>query len=417
MLNRFRPAKRPGHPSYSERACWPQRYRKGVLSGILLLLLCLGLVACATPFGGGSQAAPTAGAATPTAGGATATATQSVLLGPRPCPTAVQSPAYWSGIVHTVAGVTSVARVQCANLMGTPELQALVTVTHQGGHALDVHVYTHITNPNPQQIFQLLNLYDGDAVISGYNTVLTAEVNQNSALNRGRSPANYQRDLFREFKWSDAQQTLVQIAFPGFFPDLTRYQAEADQAAVNQGHDPWKLDAIKVAQALAASSSFFNWGADAPARLISGGGQHDLNAVVEVKSLHPGGSTIRVSMSRLESNTNGGIWEVTDVSSPTLSISSPTSLARLHSPTTVTGRGPAFEGVIGSLRLLDHLYNQVGQAQVRGASGNGATTFSTSLSYTTDFSAGAQEGLLMLSTPSQADGSIATGTLLKVLLT
>ncbi|MBX5458169.1 MAG: hypothetical protein IRZ31_14840 [Thermogemmatispora sp.] len=413
MLKRFHLPKQPRDPKQSP---WPHCHRSTAFS-IIVLLFCLSLAACASPFGGGSQATPTAGTGTPATGGETPTASPVVLLGPRPCPTAVQSPAYWSGIVHAVAGVTSVARVQCGNLMGTPQLQALVTVAHQGGHAVDVHVYTGITNPNPQQIWELLNLYDGDAVISGYNTVLTAEVDQNSALNRGRSPGNYQRDLFREFKWSDAQQTLVQIAFPGFFPDLTRYQAEEDQAAVNQGHDPWKLDAVKVAQALAASSAFFNWGADASAHLISGGGQHDLNAVVEVKSPHPGGSTIRVSMSRLESNTNGGIWEVTEVSSPTLSISAPAALARLHSPTTVTGRGNAFEGVIGSLRLLDHLYNQVGQAQVRGASGNGSTSFSTNLTYTTDFSAGAQEGLLMLSMPSQADGSIATGTLVKVLLT
>ncbi|MBX5450112.1 Gmad2 immunoglobulin-like domain-containing protein [Thermogemmatispora sp.] len=415
MLNSFH---RPTRLRHRKHPHWPHSYRSLALSGgVLLLLLCLCLAACSAPFGGGSQGRSGASVtATVGTGGATATATPVVLLGPRPCPSAIQSAAYWSGIVHTVTSVTSVVRVQCANLMGTPELQALITVAHQGGHALDVHVYTHITSPNPQQIFQLLNLYDGDAVISGYNTVLTAEVDQNSALNRGRSPTNYQRDLFREFKWSDAQQTLVQIAFPAFFPDLTRYQAEADQAAVNQGHDPWKLDAIKVAQALAASSAFFNWGPNAPARLISGGGQHDVNAVVEVKSPHPGGGTIRVSMSRLESNTNGGIWEVTDVSSPTLSLSAPTAQARLQSPITVSGRGNAFEGVIGSLRVLDHLYNQIGQAQVRGASGNGPTSFSTKLTYSTDFQAGAQEGILMLSAPSQADGSIATGTLLKVLL-
>nr|BBH93443.1 hypothetical protein KTA_16420 [Thermogemmatispora argillosa] len=416
MLNCFHRPTRPKHPKHPLR---PHAYRGLTLSGgIVLLLLSLCLAACSSPFGGGSQGTSGTGAtATVGAGGATATASPVVLLGPRPCPSAIQTAAYWSSIVHAVAGVTSVTRVQCANLMGTPELQALVTVAHQGGHALDVHVYNHITGPNPQQIFQLLNLYDGDAIISGYNTVLTAEVDQNSALNHGRNPANYQRDLFREFKWSDAQQTLVQIAFPAFFPDLTRYQAEADQAAVNQGHDPWKLDAVKVAQALAASTAFFNWGPNAPAHLISGGGQHDVNALVEVKSPHPGGSTIRVSMSRLESNTNGGIWEVTNVSSPTLSISAPAALDRLHSPTTVTGKGNAFEGVIGSLRVLDHLYNQVGQAQVHGASGNGPTTFSTNLTYSSDFNAGAQEGILMLSAPSQADGSIATGTLLKVLLT
>ena len=50
---------------------------------------------------------------------------------------------------------------------------------------------------------------------------------------------------------------LAQTVFPGIFPDLTRYQAEADQASVNQGHQPWKLSATMVAGALAAS--LLNW--------------------------------------------------------------------------------------------------------------------------------------------------------------
>src|SRR5258705_3473346 len=35
--------------------------------------------------------------------------------------------------------------------------------------------------------------------------------------------------FFREFKWSGGANTFVQVTFPGIFPDLTRYQAEADQ--------------------------------------------------------------------------------------------------------------------------------------------------------------------------------------------
>jgi hypothetical protein len=385
---------------------------------IAFTLLSVLLVACGLPFGGSGQAKPTATArtATTTAGLTVVPSASVVVLGPQNCPTAVQSPSYWATYVHAQPGVTTVSRVECANLMGVPSLQALVTVTHQGGHTLDVHVFTNITAPSPQQIFQLLDLYNGDAHISGYNTVITAEVDQNSTLNKGRAPADFQRDLFREFKWSDAQQTLVQVAFPAFFPDLTRYQAEADQQQVNEGHDPWKLNAVMVAQALAASTSFFDWGPAAPATLISGGGDHDLTAVVEVKSPHRSGGSIRVSMTRLESNTNGGIWEVTDVSSSTLSISAPQALARLSSPVTVSGKGEAFEGVVGTLKLLDHLYGEAGSVQVRGASGNGATTFSARLSYTNEFQGGAQEGLLMLYSRSQADGSIATGTLEKVLI-
>jgi hypothetical protein len=36
-------------------------------------------------------------------------------------------------------------------------------------------------------------------------------------------------DLFREFDWSAEEGTLVQTAFPGLFPDLTRYQASRSE--------------------------------------------------------------------------------------------------------------------------------------------------------------------------------------------
>lgn len=55
-------------------------------------------------------------------------------------------------------------------------------------------------------------------------------------------------DLFREFQWSGNSGALVQVAFPGMYPDLTRWQAETDQGRVNQGQDAWKLDAVKTAQ-------------------------------------------------------------------------------------------------------------------------------------------------------------------------
>jgi hypothetical protein len=398
-----------------------QRSRPSGRSAIIMLIIALGaaLVGCVPTLGGNNQTPGTSTAAvktSPTAGAASPSPSPGVLLGPQTCPTAVQSPSYWTTVVQ-LPPQSSITRVQCANLMGTPDLQALVDVTYQGtGHIMDVHVFTKITSAQPQQIFQLLGLYHGDAKISGYNTVITAEVDQNSAVNKGQPEASLQQDLFREFKWSDAQQTLVQVAFPAFFPDLTRYQAEADQAEVNQGQQPWKLNAVMVAQALAASQQLFNWGPAAPATLVSGGGQHDLDAVVTVKSPHRGGGSIQVSLARLEGNTNGGIWEVTAVTSPTLSITAPAALSRLQSPVTVSGKGEAFEGIIGTLKLFNHLYAQNGQAQVHGASGNGATTFSTSLSYSSDFKGGAQEGVLMLASLSAADGSIASGTLEKVLI-
>ncbi len=387
----------------------------------LLLLLAFFLVAC-SGIGGGSS-----GSATPTAGstpGATATGnttpttstTPVVRLGAQPCPDAVKDPAHWTAIIAPTTS-SKVESVSCGNLKGIPSLQTLVTVRYDGtGAILDVYVYDHIIDPSPVQLFKLQNLTRGSVKISGYNTVMTAEVDPNSSINAGQPDANLTQDLFREFKWSDAAGTLVPVAFPGIFPDLTRYQAEADQAQVNQGHQPWKLSATLTAQALAASQRLLKWDPNAPATIVSGGGTHDINAVVNVKSGKPAGGTIKVTMSRLEQNSNGGIWEVTSVTTASMSITAPQDRDRLASPVTVTGTGNAFEGIIGKVIVLDHLYTNIGQSVAKGATGNGHTTFSSSATYHSTFKTGMQEGVVVLYSYSNADSSIAGAVMVKEML-
>ncbi|HEY6406397.1 MAG TPA: Gmad2 immunoglobulin-like domain-containing protein, partial [Ktedonobacteraceae bacterium] len=255
-----------------------------------------------------------------------------------------------------------------------------------------------------------------DAKISGYNTLMTAEVDVNSSINVGQANANLTQDLFREFKWSDSAGTLVPVAFPGIFPDLTRYQAEVEQAKVNQGRQPWKLSATLTAQALAASQSLLKWNPNAPATVVSGGGNHDINAVVKVKSTSPGGGTIIVTMSRLEQNSNGGIWEATSVTTDGMSITVPQDRDRLTSPVTVKGTGNAFEGKIGKVFVLDHLYTDIGHNDANGASGNGSTTFSSSVTYNSTFKSGIQEGVVALYSYSNADSSIAGAVMVKEML-
>src|SRR6266571_7551292 len=383
-------------------------HKRLLISASLLLLLTLFLAACSSG-GGSNNPTPTPGTgkgSTPTTGtNATPTAslTPGVGLGPRPCPDAVKDPAHWDPIIGTQANVTKVEKVICGNLIGNPALQASVTVRYTGtGAILDFYVYSKITQPNPTQLFKLQGLYKGDAKISGYNTVLTAEVDQNSSINKNKPNAEFQQDLFREFKWSDGAGTLVPVAFGGIFPDLTRYQAESDQAKVNQGEDPWKLSAATVSMRLA--TDLLQWPSNAQTTVVSGGGKSDLNAVVNVVSAGPPSVSIKVSLIRLEGNTNGGIWIVTSVESPNMSITAPQSLDRLTSPTTVTGKGNAFEGVIGTVKILDHLYSDIGHAQAKGAIGNGNTTFSTNVSYSSSFHGGAQEGLVVLLAANSAGG-------------
>ena len=91
------------------------------------------------------------------------------------------------------------------------------------GNVLDVYVFNTITDAVPTRIFRLLGLVKGDAKISKYNSVLTAQADELSALNAGKPVSSMRADLFREFKWSASAGTLVQTVFPGIFPDLARY--------------------------------------------------------------------------------------------------------------------------------------------------------------------------------------------------
>ena len=88
---------------------------------------------------------------------------------------------------------------------------------------------------------------------------------------------------------------------------MTRYQAEADQARVNAGHDSWKNDAASVAKALEVK--FLNWQRTVTTKVLSGGGPNDVYATVQVQeapiqNAHP---TIVVTLSRLEGNTHN-MW-------------------------------------------------------------------------------------------------------------
>ena len=397
---------------------YPKRLFLGT-SLVVLLFLMSTLAACSS---GNSSTGRTStpqstasGSGSPGAGGATPSVSPGIILGVQPCPGATKNPAYWNPFILPQSGAYKVESVSCANIVGTPALQALVTVRHTNdGSTLDVYVFNNITAARPSRAFQLFGLVQGEAKISGYNTVLTAQADELSALNAGKPVSAMTADLFREFKWSAKAGALVQTVFPGLFPDLTRYQAEADQIQVDQGHQPWKLSATMTAAALAAG--LLNWSPNAATTLLSGGGTHDVSAVVRVRSTDIVSGSITVTLSRLEGNTNGGIWEAVSVTSSGMSITGPAPLSLFVTPVKVTGTGNAFEGQIGQLMVLDHLYNSLGKASATGVVGNGATSFSTSLDFQSTFPAGIQEGVLVLYAHSNANGSIAGAIMEKVLV-
>ncbi len=306
--------------------------------------------------------------------------------------------------------------VLCGYLMGVPSLQAVVKVRYGGTDSLlDIDVYANITGTNPSRIFRLKGLPHGDVGISNYNTLLTGEIDPKSSQQAGVPSTHVQQDLYREFRWSDGAGTLVQIAFPGLFPDLTRYQAEFEQGEVNtgQGLQQWRLSAVTTAQNFA--EFVLLWDPNTPTTVLSGGGTHDAKALILVKNPSAGGATIKLSLSRLELNTNGGIWEVTDVATDGMTIASPQNAQQLTSPVQVKGVDTAFAGKPTSIMVFDHDRTEIGQATVTQASGIGNTPFAISIPYSSSFQGETQEGSIVLYRYRE-NHVIAGAVMVKVLL-
>ena len=238
--------------------------------------------------------------------------------------------------------------------MGVPSLQAVVKVRDGGTDSLlDINVYANITSTHPSRIFRLKGLPHGDVSISNYNTLLAGEIELKTGQQVGIPSTQVQQDLYREFKWSDGAGNARQIRFSWPLPDLTRYQAEFEQRDVNsgQGLQQWRLSAVTTAQNFA---EFVLGGIpDTPTTVLSGGGTHDARALILLKNPSAGDATIKLSLSRLELNTNGGIWEVTDVATDGMTIASPQNAQQLTSPIQVTGVDTAFAGKPTAIMVYD----------------------------------------------------------------
>jgi len=180
-----------------------------------------------------------------------------------------------------------------------------------------------------------------------------------------------------------------------------------------QGLQQWRLSAVTTAQNFA--QFVLGWDPTPPTTVVSGGGAHDARAVVLIKNPSAGNAAIMVSLSRLELNTNGGIWEVTDVATDGMALTSPQSGQQLTSPVEVMGSQAALAGQLTAITIFDHDRTAIGQATVTQASGAGNAPFAIRLSYASTFQGGTQEGSIALYRYT-GNHVIAGAVMVKVLL-
>ncbi|GHO43576.1 hypothetical protein [Ktedonospora formicarum] len=337
----------------------------------------------------------------------TSASTPTVPLGAQACPATVSAKNYWGSVVGIQREQNSIAGVTCAHLKGDKTLQALVVVQYSGasGGVKDVYVYDQITSPAPTTILELKDLYQGEALISGYNTVITREIDWDSSMNKGKDKDAVQPDLYREFKWAAGAGGMFPVAFRGLYPDMTRYQAEDDQKQVEMGQNKWKLNALQVAQHM--GNSLLQWPMTSKASIVS---QNGAEAVIHLTGPH--GNMLTVTLGRLEGRANG-IWLVTNVTSAHLTITQPVALDHLTRNFTLQGKGTISKGSTEQIKVLDHLYQAIGNASTQSQSGT--STFSAKVSYTPTFTRGSEDGIVGLFA-RDSNNTIIDAVLFKTLL-
>lgn len=374
---------------------WRRVSPKGMLalcSAGLMVLLC----ACSNPFFTPTKSGP----ATPQT---FASPTSAVIQSPTPTPRTITThissncsstvASYkWDSLLGTKAGVNKVQLVTCGSMEGAGSLEAVVGVGYYTPDArLDVYVFDNLGG-TPTQTFKLTGLIDGDAQISPAGTLDTAEVGPKSTI-LGVP------DLFKEYQWNHS--TFAQVLFPFIYPDMTHYQAEADNAiviaqlAAKQNANAWKISCTAESGHLA--NDVFHWlNTTATVQKFL---QPTDTVIVQLTNLGTGGGGFISTCHHLDGNTNNvlEIASVTPLDTNT-TISNPASGAQLTSPVTVTGVGQAGKSILGEVVLYDDTFLKVGNSGPIG--GSGYVNFSNVIRYNLNAS-GVQEGVVVLMTTTQ----------------
>lgn len=384
---------------------------------VIIPLCCLVLLlnACTNPFfvptkSGTDQNATTTPVASPTkVGSPTPTPVPpTITLQVVGCPTTLSI--NWDSLVGTKAHINKVQKVICGSLEGSGSVDALVNVRYYSPDAkLDYYVYDNLSG-SPTRRFSGLGLLDGDAQIAPTGTLLTAEIAPHDTIQSAQ-------DVFKEFQWTGSN--FVQVLFPGMYPDMTHYQAEQDQAAVNadlaRGQTSWKTSFYSVANSLAAR--LFHWGNISTTTVsykpLSG------IYIAQVTNLGQGGGGFVASLFRLD-NVSTNILEVKQVtaSDGITVLNNPASGVQLTSPINVSGSANSSGSILGQVLIYDDTFISVGNSgAIQSQTSSGVVNFTESVSYHLN-ALGVLEGAVAFFTTNQNNTSLSNQVVMvKVFLT
>jgi hypothetical protein len=311
----------------------------------------------------------------------------------------------YAAIVHLQTGRQQLQAVQFVSQLTGGQPSVLVQVADTGAQAkLDVYIFGCTLRNHTPALTTLLTqrgLVQGSASISAANTLLTAGLDTTQTAQASVIEQPLQQSIYREYAWRNG--ALVQIAFPGFYPVASRYEAEQLQQQANNGQPLLWSDPLATAEQMAGD--LLHWPTSgAQNRLLSNDGN---TAQVQLVAQHPHARLI-VTLQRLIQHDQQGLWFVTAARTQGITLDTSHLNAPIASPLSLQGSGALPDGQI-SVTLFDHTLSPLPATNTSTFSVDTSGHYSGTLSYPANL-VNQQALLLIQSLPSA--GNQETGQIL-----
>lgn len=305
----------------------------------------------------------------------------------------------YTQVVHLRPQAQTMGAVQMINQLVGGQPAALVSVNDNNAqHTLSVYVFgctMQQHTPKLTTLFTQYGLAQGTVEVSNGNTLVL------SALDTSLSPQQMalvqplQQNIYREFRWQHG--AFVQVSFPGFYPVVSRSEAEQLQQQANSGQPVSWTSPLSTAEQMARD--LLHWMSSSTQDIVTS--NDGITAQVTLYRQSPT-MTLNVTLSRLIQHNSGGLWFVTAAQTSNLVVS---HAPLITPPFTITGSGALSDGQT-TISLFDHTLSPLttGNSGILpvDASGN----FSASYMYTNN-QPGQSGVLLVQSLPP--NGSSETG--------
>ncbi len=248
----------------------------------------------------------------------------------------------------------TIGAIQFINqLVGQPAVLVPVT-SNSTPPTLDVYVYgctTQQHTPALTLLFKQQGLVGGSVSVTSAQTLLLGSMDTSlSAQDMVMQPAQ-QSNIYHEYRWQ--QGSFVQIPFPGLYPVLSRGEAEILQQQANSGQQlPWS-DPLVTAQQM-ARELLQRSATDAGDMVLDNDGT---TAHVRLVQRYPA-LTLTVTLTRLIQHNTSGLWFVTNVQTPGLTLQQNTLTPKITSPLALQGTTTLLGGK-ATVTLFDHTLSPI----------------------------------------------------------